>query len=114
MKADVLRNNADAASSLLKTMGNPHRLMILCHLAHGERSVGELERELELSQSALSQHLARLRKQGLVQTRRKAQMIFYSLAGGGEALAVIELLSQLFDVGEPIQQLPEERRAAAT
>jgi len=71
----------DHASRLLKAMGNRRRLHILCLLSTGERRVGELEDLVGLSQSALSQHLARLRHDGLVNTRRQAQTIFYSLAG---------------------------------
>lgn len=76
-------------------MGNTHRLMILCQLSKGERNVGELERIVGLSQSALSQHLARLRNDNLVKTRRAAQTIYYSLAGE-EAAAVIETLCRLY------------------
>lgn len=76
-------------------MGNPHRLMILCQLIRGERSVGELERVIGLSQSALSQHLARLRRDNLVKTRRSAQTIFYSLAGQ-EAEKVLDTLYQIY------------------
>ena len=61
-------------------MANPNRLIILCQLAEGEKSVGELESVVGLSQSALSQHLGVLRQQGVVTTRRSAQSIFYSLA----------------------------------
>ncbi len=66
-------------SNILKAMANPHRLLILCSLKEREYSVGELEEIVGLSQSALSQHLARLRKDDLVQTRRSAQMIYYNL-----------------------------------
>jgi ArsR family transcriptional regulator len=70
MAANVLR-----ASDFLKTLAHPHRLLILCHLAEGERSVGELERLLKLRQPTLSQQLARLREDGLVETRRTGKMI---------------------------------------
>jgi DNA-binding transcriptional ArsR family regulator len=79
---DAMREHADAASSLLKALANPQRLRLLCHLAGGELSVGELHRRVDLSQSALSQHLARLRGEGLVATRREAQTIYYGLASG--------------------------------
>ena len=72
---------AERASAVLKAMGNRHRLMILCHLTHGEACVTELEKIVGLSQSALSQHLAKLRHEHLVKTRRRAQTIYYSLAG---------------------------------
>jgi DNA-binding transcriptional ArsR family regulator len=61
-------------------MSNERRLLILCALYRGEKSVGELEQIIGLSQSALSQHLARLRRDDIVQTRRKAQTIYYSLS----------------------------------
>jgi len=90
-----MQENAQKASNLLKAMSNEHRLMVLCQLLHGEKSVGELEEIIGLSQSALSQHLARLRKDDLVITRRSAQTIFYSLAGE-EAKRVIETLYGLY------------------
>ena len=85
------------ASALLKAMSNERRLLILCHLAEGERSVGELEALVGLSQSALSQHLARLRRDRLVRTRRAAQSIIYSLEGN-EALGVMDALRHLYVV----------------
>lgn len=71
---------AQKASDLMKTLGHKDRLMVLCHLSSGEKSVGELARLLEIPQSPLSQHLARMRKEDLVQTRREAQTIYYSIA----------------------------------
>ncbi len=91
----TIQSNARRASTLLKAMSNQHRLMILCQLVPGEKSVSELERIIGLSQSALSQHLARLRRDQLVRTRRAAQTIFYSL-NGEEASAVIETLYGLY------------------
>lgn len=102
-----LQDNARKASILLKAMSNEHRLLILCQLLHGEKSVGELERLIGLSQSALSQHLARLRRDSLVKTRRQAQTIFYSVAGH-EASAVISTLYGLY-CGIP--EAEEGRRA---
>jgi DNA-binding transcriptional ArsR family regulator len=81
-------------------MSNEHRLLILCQLVMGERSVGELVRLVGLSQSALSQHLARLRRDNLVRTRRDAQTIYYSVASS-EALAVLKLLYKLFCDSDP-------------
>lgn len=92
---NALQQNALRASTLLKAMSNQYRLMILCQLAHGEKKVGELEDLVGLSQSALSQHLARLRRDGFVKTRRSAQTIYYSLAGT-EAQAVIQTLYGLY------------------
>lgn len=100
MKPEELYSNARRASTLLKAMGNAHRLMILCQLVSGERSVGELERSVGLSQSAMSQHLARLRRDALVTTRRSAQTIYYSLAGL-EARAIIGSLYDLYCRAEP-------------
>ncbi len=90
-----LEENARRASTLLKAMSNQHRLMILCQISDQEKSVGELEEIIGLSQSALSQHLARLRRDNLVQTRRDAQTIYYSLKGE-EASTVIETLYNLY------------------
>lgn len=83
------------ASELLKSMANETRLQILCLLCEREMSVGELNECFPLSQSALSQHLALLRKEGLVQTRREAQRVLYSL-DSAEARAVIGTLYGLF------------------
>ncbi len=94
MRLGALRENAPDASRILKAMANERRLMILCHLNDGERSVGELEKLLGISQSALSQHLARLRKDGLVTPRRSAQSIYYSLYGDA-ARTIIRSLSEL-------------------
>jgi len=68
------------ASVLLRAMGNERRRLILCHLASGEQSVNQLCALVGLGQSALSQHLAKLRRDGLVQTRRCAQQVYYSVA----------------------------------
>ncbi|SEI94320.1 ArsR/SmtB family transcription factor [Frateuria terrea] len=88
----AMHERADEAARLLKALGNPQRLRVLCLLVEGERSVGEIHKDLpDLSQSALSQHLARLREEGLVRTRREAQSIHYALEPG-PARAVIEVL----------------------
>tara|TARA_R110002012_G_scaffold1481_12_gene6398 strand:- start:3732 stop:4043 length:312 start_codon:yes stop_codon:yes gene_type:complete len=76
---DMQKNSAQAAG-LLKAMSNQHRLLILCHLGEKEMSVSALNNVITLSQSSLSQHLARLRQDGLVKTRRESQTIFYSIA----------------------------------
>lgn len=77
MEANKLRENAEQAAQLLAAMANQKRLMILCHLIDGEKSVGEIAELVDLRQSPLSQHLAKLRALGLVQTRRDGQSIFY-------------------------------------
>src|SRR5690606_37105866 len=95
MNLGSFESNARRASTLLKAMSNRHRLMVLCELVGGEKCVGELESIIGLSQSALPQHLARLRRDNLVKTRRSAQTIYYSLAGN-EAGAVIRALHELY------------------
>jgi len=85
---------ADAAK-LLRTLSNAHRLMILCRLGDGEQSAGDLLAGSTLSQSALSQHLAVLREDGLVATRRAGLNIFYRIADRS-ALRVIETLAAIF------------------
>ena len=77
-----MKAHAADAAELLKALGNEQRLLVLCSLAEGPLTVGELNRRVALSQSALSQHLAKLREAGLVETRREAQTIHYSLASG--------------------------------
>ncbi len=96
---EQMAKSADRASSLMKTLGHKDRLMILCQLAEGEKSVGQIAGLLELPQSPLSQHLSRMRKEGLVKTRRQAQTIYYSLQSG-EAARIVEVLYELFCVKE--------------
>lgn len=90
-----LERNATRACDLLGAMANPSRLLILCQLAENEKSVGELQPLIGLSQSALSQHLAVLREKRLVRTRREGQQIFYALASR-EATALMHTLHEEF------------------
>lgn len=90
-----LQTNALRAAKLLKAMSNPARLVILCQLADSERSVGELERAVGLSQSGISQHLAVLRREGVVASRRVRQTVLYSLASR-EVVAVMGALYSVF------------------
>jgi DNA-binding transcriptional ArsR family regulator len=90
-----MAQSAEHASALMKTLGHKDRLMILCHLAAGEKSVGQIADLLEIPQSPLSQHLSRMRREGLVDTRREAQSIYYSLKSG-EASRIVEVLYELF------------------
>jgi ArsR family transcriptional regulator, virulence genes transcriptional regulator len=90
-----LHGHADDATRLLKALANGNRLMILCLLFEGPRSVGELNEMLPLSQSALSQHLAVLREEGLVSTARQAQEIHYRIASV-QAQRVIETLHGIY------------------
>ena len=95
MDLELMQENATRASDLMKLLGHPHRLMILCELNQGECSVGDLSEKIGINQSPLSQHLARMRHEGVVDSRREAQTVFYSLAGG-EVSAVISLLYKLY------------------
>ena len=91
---DKLQENAEKAAGLLKSMSNPSRLMVLCHLMTGEHPVSELNQSVPLSQSALSQHLASLREAGLVKTRRESQVIYYRL----NSQAVADILQALYRI----------------
>lgn len=86
---------ASEAAAYLKTLAHEGRLMILCHLGAGEKSVGELEDLLGIRQAAVSQMLARLRDEGLVMTRRDGKTIYYSLSDNNTE-QVISLLYSLF------------------
>lgn len=92
---EELEEKLHDAVELLKSLSNERRLLIVCSLCRHERSVGELEKIVGLSQSALSQHLARLRHDGLVNTRREAQTIYYSMKDE-KARVVLESLMRIF------------------
>lgn len=94
-QAGKMARNAARAGELLKQLAHGGRLVILCALVEGERPVGELVAASGLSQSAVSQHLARLRLAGLVETRRQGQSIHYRLRSG-EARAVLKTLYKLY------------------
>jgi DNA-binding transcriptional ArsR family regulator len=108
--AAELEGHAESAARLLKAMANPHRLLILCALGEGELSVGALNERIPLSQSALSQHLAVLRTDGLVATRREAQTIYYSVQRG-PALDVIRALHANFCAASPQRTRKSAKRA---
>ena len=101
-----MHENATQAVRLLKSLANESRLMIMCVLAEGEISVGELNKRIDLSQSALSQHLAILRDQNLVRTRRESQTIHYSLTET-KAIGLIEKLYEIF-CAKPTVANPEK------
>jgi ArsR family transcriptional regulator len=94
---DVSQFEASAAEAarLLRALANERRLMILCQLAEGERSVGQIQPLVGLSQSALSQHLAVLRDEGVVAARREAQTVWYRIADPA-ALKVVGVLAEIF------------------
>ncbi len=91
MDPNDMVEHADDASRLMRALANPSRLVILCLLGTGEMSVGQINEKVPLAQSALSQHLAVLRRDGLVSTRRESQTIYYSVKPGPAAdiLAVL-------------------------
>jgi DNA-binding transcriptional ArsR family regulator len=93
--SDMMEAAADRASELLKALSNRHRLLIICQLIDGERSVGELAEFLDLRDSTVSQHLALLRKDGLVTARRDAQTIYYAIASD-PAREILKTLYQVF------------------
>ena len=90
-----MASRANVAAAYLKTLAHEGRLMTLCHLRTGEKSVGELENLLNIRQAAVSQMLARLREEGLVTTRRDGKTVYYSLADR-KTEQVIQLLYTLF------------------
>ena len=92
----------DRASGFLKALSGRSRLLLLCHMLDGEKSVGELARLTGARDTAVSQQLALLRREGMVAARRSGQMIFYSLASA-EARAMLEALHDLFCVEAPVQ-----------
>lgn len=89
-----LAANAQSAAVLLRVLANEHRLQVLCALRPGELSVGQIADHVGLSQSALSQHLARLRQDGVVVTRRQGQTIFYRI-GDPDVMTVLEAVSSV-------------------
>ncbi len=101
-KADelaVLEASATAAARLLKLLASEQRLMLLCRLSEAESSVGDLARHAGLSQTTASQHLAKLRAEGLVATRREAQTIYYRLVDP----AALQLIGMLCRIYRPAQ-----------
>ena len=89
----ALQEKADHVASRLALVANAKRLLILCELVQGERSVGRLQEAVGLSQSALSQHLAKLRDAGMVETRRESQTIYYRIGDSETAV----LMAALYD-----------------
>lgn len=95
-----MERHAEEAARLLRSLGNANRLMVLCALCGGEKSVGELNALVPLSQSALSQHLAVLREEALVTTRRDGQTVYYSVPDS-PALKILEVLHGTFCPAQP-------------
>jgi DNA-binding transcriptional ArsR family regulator len=121
IKPDDMQAAAAQASELLKALANPHRLMIVCQLIERERSVGELAEYLDLRDSTVSQHLALLRRGGLVEARRDGQTIWYKVAST-PARELLTTLYRVFCGPEPVcspvakiatQKLADRKRATA-
>lgn len=103
MNLDALATQAGRAEALLKAIANRYRLMVLCELHQGELSVSALQQRIGLSQSALSQHLAKLRAEDIVKTRRDAQTIYYALANP----EISRIIATLHDIYCPDTCPPE-------
>ena len=95
IKTEIMSQAADVVVELLQSLGNKSRLMIMCQLLEGEKSVGQLAEFLQARESTVSQHLALLRKDRLVTTRRDGQTIFYSISSD-PARRIIELLYEIY------------------
>lgn len=95
MNIEDLKTEIEQVSMILKSLSNPNRLTALCAMCEGEKSVGQLEGIVGISQSALSQHLAKLREDNLVKTRRDAQTIYYSVSHP-QVIDMITFLNQIY------------------
>lgn len=108
VQAEDMVQHAETASSFLKALSHEGRLMILCHLSTGEKSVTELETLLSSRQAAVSQQLARLRLEGLVSYRREGKAIYYSLADE-KARRLLELMHDMFCTAKAPPRAAEAR-----
>jgi ArsR family transcriptional regulator, virulence genes transcriptional regulator len=106
-----MQASAGAAEELLKAIANRHRLMILCQLIDGDRSVGELAELVCLRVSTMSQHLALLRRDGLVSTRRDGQTIWYAISSA-PARKLLETLHQIYCAPTPLCGSAANKHAA--
>jgi DNA-binding transcriptional ArsR family regulator len=112
INVEAMQVAAGQASDLLKALANPHRLMIICQLIDAERSVGELAAFLGIRDSTVSQHLALLRKDGLVTARRDGQTIWYQISSG-PAREVVKTLYGIYCAPTQACQ-PPRRKASAS
>jgi DNA-binding transcriptional ArsR family regulator len=110
MNIQDLNEAADAAVDLLKALANPTRLKLVCQLVDGERSVGEIAQALGVRDTAVSQHLALLRRDGIVVNRRSGQTIYYSI-GDPAAARLVEQLHAIFCGPGGVSGKPRRRRA---
>tara|TARA_B100000678_G_scaffold180744_1_gene150890 strand:- start:6940 stop:7335 length:396 start_codon:yes stop_codon:yes gene_type:complete len=102
---------ADEATTLLKALSHPARLMICCQLRHGEMAVGELETTLDIKQPNLSRELAKLREDGLLETRRESKVIFYRLSDASRLARMVDAIcAVMLDKQLPTSpKIPQER-----
>jgi ArsR family transcriptional regulator len=112
---DRMRTAADQAASIMRTLANQDRLLLLCQMSHGEKSVGELEELLKIHQPTLSQQLGVLRAEGLVNTRRDGKRIYYSIADAKVLVLLKALYAAYCDApspSSPPSSPPERVRSA--
>jgi len=95
LNVNEMRNNVESSAAFLKLLSNPTRLLVLCNLIESERCVGDLERDLDISQSALSQHLSKMRDEGIVKYEKQGQHVFYSISDSN-VVDIINVLYKLF------------------
>ena len=95
LNVNDMRNNVESSAAFLKLLSNPTRLLVLCNLIESERCVGDLERDLDISQSALSQHLSKMRDEGIVKSEKQGQHVFYSISDSN-VVDIINVLYKLF------------------
>ena len=95
LNVNEMRKNVENSSAFLKLLSNPTRLLILCNLIESERCVGDLEKDLNISQSALSQHLSKMRDKGIVKSEKQGQHVFYSISDS-DVEVIINVLYKLF------------------
>lgn len=110
LSLEAMQEKATEAADFMRLFSTPSRLMLLCHIAQKERSVGEIQEDLDFKQPALSQQLAELRQAGVVQARRESRQIYYSIADDRVA-AVMEMLMQVFCGGGQVEARPEANKA---
>jgi DNA-binding transcriptional ArsR family regulator len=94
INVNEMRKNAESSAAFLKLLANPTRLLVLCNLIEGERCVGDLEKGLDISQSALSQHLSKMKEEGIVKADKRGQHVYYSVSDPN----VVEILNVLYDL----------------
>ena len=94
LNVNEMRKNAESSAAFLKLLANPTRLLVLCNLIEGERCVGDLEKGLDISQSALSQHLSKMKEEGIVKADKRGQHVYYSVSDPN----VVEILNVLYDL----------------